>query len=448
MVRIKSKELFLTRKSISLEIAKRVLVCLDFVDGLPEIKLWTDARLPVRSGDKIVLTETGYDHATGIYTSPDAPEVDVSMTVEKAAEEWRELMKEFCFPKSGKTEKEESNEKIRESERERCIAVALAAALTPMCLYLMPEKAKRPGFAATANAEGAGKTLLLSFGMVAKLGFVPTGSAPSDEKEMRKVLDSAVHYAVPILFFDNLKGHLSSGELEAFMTSSIRQYRQLGTTNYSEAENISTVYITANFATYSPDIRRRVLAVELFLEEARAEERSITSFLNEDKLIEMRPRIISILWGFIKSWHDNKEPATSRLLPSFEEWSRVVAGIVENAGFSSPCQLVALKSGGDTDTQDMEILVSKMPLKSEFRFKELMEVACDHHLFQRLIQSYELDGEQASRMGKIIRKFVNRVFTVREDDGNGIKSVVHYRFCLSEGTRKTERYYVTDLKND
>jgi hypothetical protein len=445
MIRIKSKELFLTRKSISLEIAKRVLVCLDFVDGLPEIKLWTDARLPVRSGDKIVLTKTGYDHSTGIYTSPDAPEID-EMTVETAIEEWRGLMKEFCFPKSGITEKEQPDEKLREPERERCIAVALAAALSPMCLYLMPEKAKRPGFAATANSEGAGKTLLLSFGMVAKLGFVPTGSAPSDEKEMRKVLDSAAHYAVPILFFDNLKGHLSSGELEAFMTSSIRQYRQLCTTNYSEAENVSTVYITANFATYSPDLRRRLLAVELFLEEARAEERSITSFLNEDKLIEIRPRLISILWAFIKSWHNNKETKASRLLPSFEEWSNVVAGIVEDAGFSSPCQLVALKSGGDTDTQDMESLVAKMKPLTEFKFKELMELAADHHLFQRLVPTEgDMDKEQSARMGKIIRKFVRRVFNIHEEDEKGEKSIEHYRFCLSEGTRKTERFYVIDL---
>jgi hypothetical protein len=37
-----------------------------------------------------------------------------------------------------------------------------------------------------------------------------------------------------------------------------------------------------------------------------------------------------------------------------------VGGIVENAGFNSPCQLATLKTGGDTDTQDMEKLVSEM----------------------------------------------------------------------------------------
>jgi hypothetical protein len=372
------------RKSISLEAAKRTLLCPDFLDQLPEITFWTDCRLPVRSGSQVILTRPGYDEARGVYTSFDAPDIDETMTVEQARMEWRELLGEFCFPKSGITIEEEPDERRREPERERCFSVTLAAALTPMCLPLMPEKAKRPGFAASANAEGAGKTLL-SFGMVAKLGYVPTGAAPDTEEEMRKVLDSAVHHGVPVLFFDNLKNHLNSGELEAFITSTTRLYRQLGTTNSTEGDNVSTVYVTANFATYSPDLRRRLLAIELFLEEGRAEERAITHFLDETALIGMRPRLLSIFWAFIKHWHEQGEPKSSKILPSFEHWSNIVGGIVEAGGFCSPCQLAKLKNGGDTDTQDMEHLVEKMGHNSDFKFGELMDLARDHHLFQRLV---------------------------------------------------------------
>ena len=109
----------------------------------------------------ITLSEQGYDPRTGIYTSPDAPEIDETLSLEEAAQAWRALLSEFCFPKD---------------DIERSIAVTLAGALAPFCISLLPEKAKRPGFAASANAEGAGKTLLLSFGMVAKLGFVPAGA--------------------------------------------------------------------------------------------------------------------------------------------------------------------------------------------------------------------------------------------------------------------------------
>jgi len=223
-------------------------------------------------------------------------------------------------------------------------------------------------------------------------------------------------------------------ELPRLQTACSSGPRMLGTTNYSECDNLSTVYITANFATYSPDLRRRLLAVELFLEEARAEERYIKDFLNEDALIKMRPRLVSILWAFIRSWHKRGETAPAKLLPSFEEWSKLVAGIVESAGFSSPCQLATLKTGGDTDTQDMEKLVGEMNPGAEFRFSELIDLARDHRLFQRLIPEGEMEKKQSTRLGLIFRKFVGRTFNAR------------HRFCLSEGTRRTERYYVHDLK--
>jgi hypothetical protein len=274
--------------------------------------------------------------------------------------------------------------------------------MTPFCFQLFPEKAKRPGFAASANAEGAGKTLLLSIGMVGKLGYVPVGTAPDQEEEMRKVLDAAVHFGVPILFFDNLKGHLSSGQLEGFITASKRQYRLLGTTNSYEAENISTVYVTANFATYSSDLRRRLLSVELILEQARAEERVIENYLDEERLIAMRPELLSIFWAFVKEWDKNGQPAGSASIPSFEDWARIVGGIIENAGFISPCQLASMRTGGDTDTRDMEKLVQEMNPSGQYRFTDLVSFARDHHLFSRLIpEGGSMERKQSSTLGRL-----------------------------------------------
>jgi hypothetical protein len=409
-------------KSIQVEIAARTLLLPVFLDQLPIVTLWTDSRipcLPYVPQMPITLSEPGYDLRTGIYTSPDAPKIDDTLEVEEAAAAWRALLSEFCFP---------------EDDVERSVSVALAAALAPFCISLLPEEAKRPGFAASANAEGAGKTLLLSFGMVVKLGFVPAGATPMDEAEMRKVLDGAVHQGVPILFFDNLKGHLSSGALEGFLTADTWRYRLLGSTNHTEAKNLTTVYLTANFATYSPDLRRRLLAVELILKEARAEEREIKNYLDEVRLVAIRKKLLSILWAMIKDWDRKGQPSGSRLLPTFEAWSEIVGGIIENAGFVSPCLAGNLKSGGDTYTKDMETLVSEMVPGTEYKFGELIGLAHDHHLFSTLIsETGTMTAADRSRLGKIIRRFVNRVF------GHC------YRFCLSGFSRKTERFSVEDL---
>jgi hypothetical protein len=104
------------------------------------------------------------------------------------------------------------------------------------------------------------------------------------------------------------------------------------------------------------------------------------------------------------------------------------------SGFSSPCQLATLKTGGDTDTQDMEKLVGEMNPGAEFRFAELIDLARDHRLFQRLIPAEgDMEKKQSTRLGLIVRKFVGRTFNAK------------LRFCLSDGTRRTERYFVHDL---
>lgn len=412
-------------KSISVETAARALPLPAFLDHLPIVTLWTDSRIPCvpyLPQMPITLSQPGYDPRTGIYTSPDAPEIDETLSTAEAAAAWRALMAEFCFPKD---------------DIGRSIAVALAAALTPFCISLLPAKAKRPGFAASANAEGAGKTLLLSFGMVAKLGFVPAGATPGNEEEMRKVIDGAAHQAVPILFFDNLKGHLSSGALEAFLTANTWRYRLLGSTNYTEADNVATIYLTANFATYSSDLRRRLLAVELILEEAYAEERIIKNYLDEGKLVAMRSKLLSIFWAMVKDWDQKGQPASQKLLPTFEAWSEIIGGIVENAGFVSPCQMANLKTGGDTYTRDMGTLVSEMVPGTEYKFSDLIGLAYDHHLFPFLIsEAGSLTPSDRSRLGKIIRRYVDRVFQHR------------YRFCLSGYSRNTERFFVQDLYPD
>jgi hypothetical protein len=410
-------------KSIRVEIAARTLLLPVFLEQLPIVTLWTDSRipcLPYVPQMPITLSEPGYDHRTGIYTSPDAPDIDQTLSIEEAAAAWRALLSEFCFPPD---------------RIEHCVSVALVAGLAPFCISLLPEQAKRPGFAVSANAEGAGKTLLLSLGMVAKVGFVPTGVAPREEEEIRKVIDGAVHQAAPILFFDNLKGHLSSEALESFITAHTWRYRVLGTTNYTEAPNCTTVYLTANFATYSGDLRRRILAIELVLKEARAEERCIRNYLDEERLVAMRPKLLSIFWAMVRHWDRIGQPAGSQLLPTFEVWSRIIGGIVEAAGFQTPCLPSNLQTGGDTYTRDMETLVSEMVTGTEYKFSDLIELAYDHHLFSTLIsETGTMNQSDRVRLSKIIRRFVDRTFSQR------------YQLCLSGFSRKTERYSVKDLQ--
>ena len=267
------------------------------------------------------------------------------------------------------------------------------------------------------------------------LGNVPAGCAPEDEAEMRKVLDSAIRDGSPILFLDNIKGHLNSGELEAAITSTKRRGRLLGSNNQFEAENQTTVLITGNSATFSPDLRRRVLAIELFLSEAKAEDRIIEHPLDENRLLALRPKILSALWSFVRSWHEAGEPKPKIEHATFRSWSHTVGGILEHAGFSSPCLPSVIATGGDTQTRDMEKLVTAMNPAYEYKFGELVELGRDNRLFSRLIpEEGDMDAAHKTRLSLLVRKYVGRTFSS------------HLRFDSIGETRKTERFIVTDLR--
>ena len=236
------------------------------------------------------------------------------------------------------------------------------------------------------------------------------------------------------MFLDNIKGHLSSGELEAAITSTMRRGRLLGGNTQFEAENRTTVFITGNNATFSPDLRRRVLAIELFLPEAKPEDRTIHFPLDENRLFSLRPQILSALWALIRLWHQAGEPKPKVEHSTFRSWSLTIGGILEHAGFVSPSLPSVIATGGDTQTRDMERLVGAMNPAHEYKFAELIKLAHNNSLFARLIpEEGEMDQAHKQRLSLLIRKYVGRTFAAK------------LRFDLVGDTRKTERFVVTEL---
>jgi hypothetical protein len=161
--------------------------------------------------------------------------------------------------------------------------------LTLFAFNIIPRGALRPGFPYTANAEGGGKTLLARLAIVARMGFTATGSLPEKEEKVQKRVFAAAIAASAALLFDNGKRHISSGSMESALTAPFVEGRILGKSQMLYVENMMTVFLTGNGATISGDLRRRLLHVELFLHEAKAEYRRIKNPLDEFTLRDLRP---------------------------------------------------------------------------------------------------------------------------------------------------------------
>ena len=76
--------------------------------------------------------------------------------------------------------------------------------------------------------------------------------------------------------------------MESALTAPFVEGRILGKSQMLYVENMMTVFLTGNGATISGDLRR-LLHVELFLREAKAEYRRIKNPLDEFTLRNLRP---------------------------------------------------------------------------------------------------------------------------------------------------------------
>lgn len=395
-------ELTLAR-TMSAEDAQGVLCSQQFLSRLPNVEKIATACLPVmRQDNTIVLRSAGYDRETHTLTVPHL-DYDEAIPLARAKAAIDELLSEFPFADGGRSR-----------------AVAVSAVVGLFAAGLLPKGALRPVFMYLANAEGAGKTMLAKSAISPVHGLVKTDGDLKDKAETSKELLTAVIEARPYILFDNCKRHLDSPCLEAFATSALWSGRVLGASKSFSGENNVTVFVTGNGCTVSPDMRRRSLFIELFMENERAEDRKFRRTLDDAALLSMRADILGALWAFVREWDVAGRPKPSRTHSSFPRWAEIIGGIVEFAGYGCPLETAEIQSASDIDGADMRELVKLLSDGEPLKFDSLVETGRERGLFERIIGSDAADLKPAekSAFGKLLKKYDRRVF------GDGKRFVV------------------------
>lgn len=362
------------RHSMSLDVARALVVSPQFLAPLPEIKRFAPVRMPVmRPSGKIELLPTGFDAETLTLTDPSGCAYRLDVPTELGAKAIRGLLAEFPFADA------------------RSQAAAVSAMLTIYAGGLLPPASTNPAFLYLANAEGSGKTTL------AQLAGIPYGvceaeTKPATEEEWQKQLLALVMGGARLLLLDNLKGHLNSPSFEAYLTATKFSGRVLGLNKKFSGEADAVVLLTGNRLTVSPDLRRRCIFVELFMHELRAEDRVFKRRLDAPAILSAQPAILAAMWAMVRGWDAAGRPPASKINSSVPRWSETIAGIVEWAGFACPSVPAELEDGGDTDTRDIARLGAAMPPGQEFRFSELCNLCTEAGLFERFTDDLADDG--------------------------------------------------------
>jgi hypothetical protein len=340
--------------------------------------------LPViRAGKKLELLVTGYDDETGIFTADSGIAIDKTMDIAAAKANFRRMFVGFPFTD------------------ERSWSVMLAAFLALFVRHLPGGSSLRPGIMALANKAGTGKSVICKACLYPVLGRAATVKMKEGE-QLDKEIEAMMIAGKSALFFDNVYGGIFSASIDALLTSEEQEGRAMGGHGTFHAKNQAQLFVSGNGLKANEDAVRRFLVIDLF-ETGDPKDRGIPRdmLLNDDvmKGKAWREHALSICYAFVRNWHEAGMPEGSITFPTFENFSWLLGGIVEAAGFGNPFVATDIPDALNPDAAEfMELMKGVLDEmgdsdQQDFTLEDLARISRTRELYSEQIGT-EADGRK------------------------------------------------------
>ena len=294
---------------------------------------------PAMRPDGTVITAPGYDPATGLYlcwhgATVEVPEHPTRDDARAAYQRVRTLLSSFHYQGD-------------ETTRETMIAAAVAAMYTPMVREAIGD-ASAPGFMWSATDVASGKSTVAKACGAVVLGRIPAATQyTNDDDEMAKRAASIASTGRPLWFLDNVRATVEGSTLEQVLTcDGAYEARMLGTNEPRRMNWTATVYMTANGASYSRDMARRVRHIALRPHASKEERDAVRALPHYDLVpyvLAHRAEILSDLLTIGRAHYLAGQPAApsnprASDIPfdSFDAWERWCAWPIWWASGYSP----------------------------------------------------------------------------------------------------------------
>lgn len=294
--------------------------------GLPEVPAPPLDRIvtaPVFGADGVLQTEPGYHYASRtFYVSdgakiPDVPEAPTAAELDRARVLLVEdLLGDFPF--------------VDPAEQ----AHAVALLLLPFARDLID--GPTPLHLVEAPSPGTGKSLMVTACLLPALGdSVAVMSEGRAEDEWRKRITSQLLRGPSAVWIDNLRYRLDTASLSAVLTTGWWEDRILGVSRIDRMPVRCAWVATGNNPALSSEIARRTVRIRL---DAAVDQPWLRTGWRHPGLrgwgSEHRGDLIHAALVLIQGWLAAGRPPGTATLGMFEDWARVLGGILGHAGIA------------------------------------------------------------------------------------------------------------------
>lgn len=386
---------------------------------LPFLKKVTS--VPVITSDGRLVQDFGYDEVSQIYRvrSLNLTREDLGLGSQfKSAQEavkfiFDEVLVDFPFA----------------SQQDKAHALALMLHDFARNLFDGPT----PFFLIDKPIHGTGATLLAGVLCYPSLGkVVANKTLSSSEEEVRKQITTHLKSGGGPYLYDNLPDDkvIDSNVLASVVTADTFSDRELGTNTAVELVNLGPWIGTGNNPDFAAQMKRRIIRVRLIPTVADPYLRD--NFLHDPLLTwvkDNREVIVDACLTIVMSWIKAGRPAwDGQTLGSFEGFTKTMGGILKHAGVDGFLSNMDFqKDTGDSESEQIRELIQelyKVKQSANFTVTELVEVAASAELD---IQDkwFDLNQKtQVSKAGKLVRKVLDRHFSVDFPGGRKIVQLI------------------------
>jgi hypothetical protein len=293
-------------------------------------------RLPGWAEDRVY-----YDEPPGL--AGVAPELDA----DKIKETLGELVADFPFDDQGDDGASRHN--------------FLGLLLTPMVRPAIVGNV--PMHLVLSALERTGKSKLLEevLGGVILGRPTPALTLSDDGAEFKKEIVSMLVEGDTLIHLDNLGAYIDSPILASLLTSTYVKGRLLGTNKAPQMLNTLIITASGNNVRATGEVVKRIVPIRLQPTDGHPEDRTDFKHPQLRRYVsEKRREVIAALLGMVAEWRRRGMPAGGTPFGGFEDWARVVGGIMQTNGFDKWLTNVATwRRAADPNAADLQALVEE-----------------------------------------------------------------------------------------